>query len=251
VLDQYSLKSAAKWVLPTAVYRPVLAWWRRPRPKSVRWGGLRRLSPVSREFGLDRGQPIDRYYIENFLQTFSTDIRGRVLEIGDSTYTRKFGGGRVASSDVLHAASGNRAATLVGNLETGEGIPRDQFDCIILTQVFPFIFDVKAAVRNSHSMIKPGGVLLATLSGISQISRYDMDHWGDYWRFTSLSARRLFEEVFPPENVIVETHGNVLAAVALLHGLAADELKREELDCHDPDYEVSIVVRAVKPLEGD
>lgn len=100
-------------------------------------------------------------------------------------------------------------------------------------------------------MLKPGGVLPVTLSGISQSSRYDMDRWGDYWRFTILSARRLFEEVFPPASVIVETHGNVLAAVAFLHGLAADELKREELDCHDPDYEVSITVRAIKPMEGD
>jgi hypothetical protein len=196
---------------------------------------------------LDRGQSIDRYYIERFLHKHSADIRGYVLEIGDSTYTRQFGRQRVTSSEVLHVMPGNPAATLIGNLETAEGVPREGFDCMILTQTLPFIYEIKAAVANVYAALRPGGVLLATLSGISQISRYDMERWGDYWRFTSLSARRLFEEVFPPANVTVEAHGNVLAAVAFLHGLASHELSGQELDFHDPDYEVSITVRAVKP----
>jgi hypothetical protein len=33
----------------------------------------------------------------------------------------------------------------------------------------------------------------------------------------------------------------------LLHGLASQELRQEELDHHDPDYEVLIMVTAVKP----
>ena len=70
------------------------------------------------------------------------------------------------------------------------------------------------------------------------------------WRFTTLSARRLFGEVFPTENVTVEAYGNVLVAVAFLHGLAAEELRQEELDHRDPDYEVLITVRAVKPKVG-
>ena len=73
-----------------------------------------------------------------------------------------------------------------------------------------------------------------------------MDHWGDYWRFTTLSARLLLEETFGKENVSVEAHGNVLTAIAFLHGLATKELKKEEFDYHDPDYEVTIAVRAVK-----
>jgi hypothetical protein len=77
-----------------------------------------------------------------------------------------------------------------------------------------------------------------------------MERWGDFWRFTSLSARRLFEEVFSPPNVTVEAHGNVLAALAFLHGMASEELRKGELDYYDPDYEVIITVRAVKPGVG-
>jgi SAM-dependent methyltransferase len=212
----------------------------------IRWGNLRRLNPISSVFGLDRGQPIDRYYIEAFLQRCSADIHGRVLEIGDPGYTRKFGGDRVTHSDVLHAVPGNPQATLVGDLATGDGIPKETFDCLILTQTLLYIYDVSEAITNCYAALKPGGVLLATFPGISQISRYDMDRWGDYWRFTTLSAKRLFGEVFPPENVAVQSQGNVLTAIAFLHGLAAKELRKKELDYNDPDYEVLITVRAVK-----
>jgi hypothetical protein len=95
-------------------------------------------------------------------------------------------------------------------------------------------------------MLRPGGVVLATMPGISQIVRYDMDRWGDYWRFTTLSARRIFECAFPGGDIGVEAHGNVLVAAAFLYGLSSRELRPEELERNDPDYEVLITVRAVK-----
>ena len=217
--------------------------------KDPRWGNLRRLTPISRTFGHDRGTPVDRYYIERFLRERAADIRGRVLEVGGRDYTQKFGGTEVTQSDVLHAVSGNPPATLVGDLATGAGIPQEAFDCLILTQTLHVIYDVPSAIAHAHVALKPRGVLLATLPGISQISRYDMDRWGDYWRFTSLSAARLFAEVFTQENVAVETYGNVLAAVAFLHGVAAQELQQAELDYCDPDYQLLLVVRAVKEAQ--
>ena len=108
------------------------------------------------------------------------------------------------------------------------------------------IYDTHAAVQSLQGMLTPGGVVLATLPGISQISRYDMERWGDYWRFTTRSTRRLFEEAFDPGAIEVEAHGNVLTATALLQGLAAEELAAEELDHCDPDYQLIITVRARK-----
>ena len=46
---------------------------------------------------------------------------------------------------------------------------------------------------------------------------------------------------------MVETHGNALAATAFLHGLGVAELRREELDFRDPDYQVLITIKAIKP----
>ncbi|MFH1868414.1 MAG: methyltransferase [Candidatus Omnitrophota bacterium] len=217
---------------------PPLGW--------VCFGSLRRTEPVSRVFGLNRGLPIDRYYIRDFLKKQSADIKGHVLEIENSDYTDQFGGDKVISSDVLHAVTGNPRATIIGNLTTGENIPKDAYDCMIITQTLHCIYDMKAAVKNIYHALAKGGVVLASLPGISQISRYDMDRWGDYWRFTTLSARRLFEEVFEPGNIIIEACGNVLSSAAFLYGLAAEELKKKELDYRDPDYEQVITVRAVK-----
>jgi hypothetical protein len=234
-------------LVPAGLRRSFLLWPRRAFP--ARWGGLRRMEPISRRFGFDRGQPIDRYYIERFLGRHCEQIRGRVLEIGEPEYTKIFGGSRVMQSEVLHARAGNPQATIVGDLVTGQGIPKEAFDCIILTQTLLCIYDVRSALGTAFAALKAGGVLLATFPGISQISRYDMDRWGDFWRFTSLSAQRLFGDVFGPENVTVETHGNVLVACAFLQGLAAQELRSEELDFRDPDYEVLITVRASKPAK--
>ncbi|NIO11755.1 MAG: methyltransferase domain-containing protein, partial [Deltaproteobacteria bacterium] len=141
----------------------------------------------------------------------------------------------------------NAQATIVADLTHAEQIPADSYDCIILTQTLQFIYDTRKVVETLYRILKPNGVLLATCSGINRISRYDMDRWGEYWRFTTLSASRLFEEIFPPSHVSVESHGNVLAAVAFLHGLATSELRQEELDYNDPDYDILITVRAVKP----
>jgi glycosyltransferase involved in cell wall biosynthesis/SAM-dependent methyltransferase len=231
---------------------------RRPPPAGwVHMGSLRRTTPISQHFGFDRGQPVDRYYIDGFFSAHQEDIRGRVLEVGDPAYTRRFGGDRVVRSDVLHARPGNPEATLVGDLCSGEGIPAGAFDCVILTQVLPFVWDVPAAIATAKRALKPGGALLATAPGISQISRHDADRWGDFWRFTSQSFRRLFEEVFGPGQVEVLVFGNALSATAFLQGMAAHELRPAELDDRHPDYEVILAVRALRPgedgssLQGD
>ena len=217
------------------------------RRRPVSWGELRRVDPISRQFGLDRGRPIDRYYIEQFLNNHRRQVRGRCLEVEDDTYIRQFGGNAVTGSDVLHIQAGNPHATIVGNLESGQNIPTGIFDCIILTQTLQFIHDVRQAIQHAHNALRSGGTLLATVSGISQISRYDMDRWGEHWRFTDLAARRLFADVFGGGQVQVRTYGNVLAAVAMLQGLSADEITREELDHHDPDYQIIVAVCAQKP----
>lgn len=195
---------------------------------------------------MDRGVSIDRYYIEKFLTRYALDIHGCVLEIANSDYTRQFGDGRVLKSEVLHVQEGNPRATIVADLASGNQIPSNSFDCIILTQTLQFIYDVRAAISNLYRILKRDGILLATLPGISQISRYDMERWGEYWRFTTLSARRLFEQAFPTDGITVDTYGNVLVANAFLQGLAVEELRRHELDYQDPEYQLLITVRAAK-----
>lgn len=230
--------------------RPLLLWSRRPPIGAVDFGDLSRLTPVNTSY--DCGTPIDRYYIEKFLLQHSNDIQGRVLEVGDPDYTLRFGGHRVTRSDVLHVNLNKPGVTIVADLSQGDQIPSEAFDCLILTQTLQLIFRVEAAVKTIYRILKPGGVLLATFPGISPLVHKGYlerltEKWEDYWRFTRESAQKIFSETFPPQNVSVATHGNVLAAISFLHGLAVEELRPEELDYRDANYEVLITVRVVKP----
>jgi SAM-dependent methyltransferase len=237
------------------VWRALRRAWRRRRrnalPLSWRlFGSLRRTRPIRRHFGWGHGTPVDRHYVERFLAAHASDIRGRVLEVGDRGYTERFGADRVSRSDVLHVEEGNPEATIVGDLTESSTLEREAYDCVILTFVLADIFEVRDALRSVHRSLRPGGVLLVAEHGIRSVSRYDYDRWGDHWRFTSLSLDRLLREAFPGGEVEVAAHGNVLAAVAFLHGLLAEELDDEELSVRDPDFELVLTARAVKSSGG-
>jgi SAM-dependent methyltransferase len=204
------------------------------------------VEPVSRDFGKERGRPIDRWYMHDFLWPRRDDVRGRVLEVADTSFTDYLGEGAVERCDVLHAKPGNPLATLVGDLETGEGMPQAAFDCVVLTQTLHLIYDVRAAIRSVHAALAPGGVVLATVPGISQVSQYDRREWGDYWRFTEDSARRAFAEAFGDANVETVTYGNVLVAAAFLYGYAFEELSEAELRHRDDDFHFLVGVRAIR-----
>lgn len=203
------------------------------------------LYPRSRKFGFDRGKPIDRIFIERFLKRKSPLIRGRVLEIADNTYTRTFGSG-VERSDVLNvqAAPG---VTLVGDLTTGLNVPTGLFDCIILTQTLNVVYDVRATLRNACEALKPGGVMLLSVPGISQVSRYDMERWGDYWRFSARELRQLITEALPECRCRVDSFGDPRVAGAFLEGLASRELPADALDACDPSYAVLHTAEIEKP----
>lgn len=215
----------------------------------VDFGDFWRLDPVSPVWGLERGRPVDRYYIERFLAAHRSDIRGRVLEIKEPAYADKFGSDGVTARDVLDVVSNNPRATIVADLTRADAVPSDSFDCFILTQTLHIIYDVRAALFHAHRILKPGGVLLASLPAVSRINYEDggLDG-GDFWRFTEALLARLFGELFSPANVKVLPGGNLKACLAFLYGLAADEVPQAELDHFDPRYPLVFCVRAVKPV---
>lgn len=241
-----SIQSWLRRLVPGALRRRAALALLDPPVGDVDLGDLGRLTPISDQWGFDRGTPIDRHYIEEFLSAHADDIAGAVLEVDAPTYTRRFGGRGVRRSEVLHVEDDRPGVTMVGDLTRPDAFEPEQFDCVILTQTLQFIPRPDAAIRTVHRILRPGGVVLATFPGISKISREDMDRWGCHYSFTSLSAARSFGEVFGPEAVTVDAAGNVLAAAAFLYGLAAADLAPSDLAHRDPDYELLVRVRAVR-----
>jgi SAM-dependent methyltransferase len=204
-------------------------------------GALRRTQPLSQRYGYDRGQPVDRYYIEAFLAGHAADVRGRGLEIKSPGYLRRYDSG-LARCDALDIDPANPQATIIADLSAADHIPGGQFDVFILTQTLQFIFNLEAALCHARRLLRPGGVLLATIPSISRTDR--ALHEVDYWRLTPAGCARLFGKVFGEENVAVTGYGNVLAATAFLMGLAVEDLRAGELDVCDPAFPVLAGVRA-------
>lgn len=230
--------------------RPFLRRWRgrmtRLATGSAGWGDLRSFSPLDAYDGARRGQPIDRYYIDEFLARWSADVRGVVLETGHSEYSRRFGGGRVTRSEVLHAVAGNRRATIVGDLARGGTLPPATFDCIVLTQTLQYVESPADALRACRDALAPGGSLLLSAPSLSRLSDVDRAETGEYWRFTADSITALMASLFGRERVLVEAPGNLVAATAFLHGIAAEELSEDELRHRDPRYALVVLARGVR-----
>ena len=216
-----------------------------PAVKQIDFGDFKRTAPFSTQFGYDRGGPVDRYYIENFLEKYKGDIKGDVLEIGDNEYTIRFGEGRLKKSHILHVDDKNPAATYVGDLSDAPQIPDNKFDCIILTQTLHLIYHYHKAIETCYRILKPGGVLLMTVPGISNIDFSDWkDNW--LWSFTDSAIKRILGEAFAQENYETDVFGNVFVATAFLYGVGLPEMDRAFLDECDPHYQVIITARAVK-----
>jgi methyltransferase family protein len=212
--------------------------WYRPA-----WmGTLRRTTPLSSGWGFDRGMPVDRYYLDSFLEWYRQDIHGRVLEILNSDYTRRYGS-EVERADILDIDPANPQATIIADLAAADSIESDSFDCFILTQTLQLIYDVKSAITHSHRILRSGGVLLVTIPAVSRLAG---EGYTDYWRFTPASCARLFGEIFGADQVTITSYGNVLSAIAFLEGMACQELSERELDVNDARYPVLLAVRAVK-----
>lgn len=200
--------------------------------------------PVSRVFGSEMGQAVDRYYIEKFLESNAVYIKGTVLEVANNQYTRKYGGNKVDKSIISHVKGwGN---TIICNFETGEGVVEESVDCVICTQTLQYIFDVPSAIKNIYKMLRKDGVALITVPGIKPLCLYDSNNWGESWSFTSNSMEKLCSIVCKPDSYEVKQYGNVKAATAYLYGVCIEEIDKADLEYQDMQYPFLICAKIFK-----
>lgn len=201
------------------------------------------VKPLSHVWGTDRGLPVHRYYLEQFLSEFASDIRGCCLEFQDPQYTPRFGGSAVVKLDILHIDDSNPKATLVADLTEPNNLPSDHFDCIVCPHVLHVIFEVSKAVSEIYRVLKPGGVLLVAVPQVSMCDPF----YHELWRFTPEGLEVLLARVFGSNNVTVRAYGNSLTAAGEIRGVVVHEFATAELDHHDPRFAVEVCARAVKP----
>ncbi len=216
----------------------------RPFPSLIR-ARLRSMigiRPLSLQWGADRGMPILRYYTEEFLHEYASDIRGQCLEFQEDTYSKRFGKERVRNVEILHHDGNNPNATLIADLTRPNSLPSEQFDCILCTFVLHVIFDVERAVSEIFRLLKSGGVLLVVVPHISMCD----PQAGELWRFTPEGLRRLLANIFGTENVTIRAYGNALTAAGNVRGLTAHEFMKHELQAHDERFASAVCARAVR-----
>lgn len=201
--------------------------------------------PISNIYGFDRGNPLDRHYIEKFLENNKKDVRGVCLELLNNNYTKKYGGSKVSESVVLDIEKENKNATLISDLRNLKEVKDNTFDCIILTQVFQFIDDVDASISECYRVLKPEGVLLATMPSISRIDCASGES-GDYWRFTTAAAKYLFEKKFKKENLSINSQGNARVGLYFYAGLSEEDTPKNLFEINDKNFPLIVTVRAIK-----
>jgi Methyltransferase domain len=199
--------------------------------------------PLSDQYGFDRGTPVDRRYIEAFLNARRGAICGRVLEVRDNTYTARFGAGRVAESVVVDIDASNPSATLIADLQQVGSLSPESYDCIILTQTLHLLRRPDHCIDNCFGALRRRGVLLATAPSLSRVSpTYPQ---GDFWRFTPAGIDELFTRRWRGA-FSVHGFGSLRTCVAFLLGEAQEDLPNAVLDYHDARFPLTVAVEAHK-----
>lgn len=201
------------------------------------------LTPLSPCYGYDRGTPVDRPYIDDFLTTHANLIRGDAAEIKDDTYLRRYGRDRLTSITIIDVDPGNSAATLQADLAVPGSLPPSRFDCLLLTQTLQLLPDPAQAIATCATALKPGGSLLVTVPAVARISPSCATT--DRWRFTPAGLRHLFTSW--TGEVSVTGYGNLRTCLAALLGEAAEELQPGQLDHHDPHFPLLACAAARRP----
>lgn len=226
-------------------------WRSWPLIRQLRTLRFRRLRPV--DAGKSSGLSVIRYYWADFLAQHRDDIRGRCLEVGETSTIRDYGGAAVTQADAIDLAAHSADVRVVADLSRADHIPGEQYDCFVNQFTTTVIFDIEAALYHAIRLLKPGGVLLINFWCVDFYLHRGLDmgtgaplymhHW-----FTPIQIENMLRRLALTENdFTVKIYGNLLARMAFLLNIPVKELTPDERDHVDPGQPLLICVRIVKP----
>lgn len=224
---------------------PLIRQWRTLR--------FRRLTPLGA--GRSSGLSTIRYYWADFLEQHRADIRGHVLEIGETVTVRAFGGDQITQADALDLAAHSPEVKVVADLSRADHVAGEQYDCFVNQFTTTVIYDIAAFLYHSIRLLKPGGVLLINFWCVDFYLHRGLDmgtgaplymhHW-----FTPIQVENLLRRVgLGEKDFSVKIYGNLLTRLAFLLNEPAQAFTPAELDYADPGHPLLIGVRVVRPQD--
>ena len=207
-----------------------------------------KIKRVSKKFGFDRGLPIDRFYIDKYLdKNLSKSTYQNGLEVGGVQYLEKF---KVAKKTaLLHPeyliSEGHGDQALVVDLNKKfKNIGDEKFDLIIATNVLNFVEEPHLALNTFQELLVPGGLLIISVSASMPISEFDKNRWGDFWRFSLQGLRLILGKT--DMDFEIEYRGNFRATIAFLCGMATEECPEIDLLDLDDEFPITIFAKCKK-----
>ena len=210
-----------------------------PSVHHLQWGDLRRRFPVDANYGFGRGTPIDRFYLDIFLRKIKKNVCGKILEIGADQKRldlKKYKpGARFDSLDI----EGKSKPTFTANAEVQSILKPRSYDSILAFNVLGHCRNPFSVTKNMHTWLRPGGIAFCAVSSSQRVGRCPED----CWKIQPDGLRALFSNF---RKIQIISYGNLTTTIGALQGLAAEELSKEELLDHHPDYPVLSCVIAEK-----
>ncbi|PSB22356.1 methyltransferase [filamentous cyanobacterium CCP2] len=210
-----------------------------PAIGSINWGDFRRLAPLCHITGFTRGNPIDRYYLQKFVDEIREQVVGDVLEVGGVPKDREFYQFDRAKTYRIMNLEAGAGVDLVGDVHDPDLVEPDSLDSLVIFNVLEHCYAPWIAVENIHRWLKPGGKCFCMVPNAQRLHDRPGDFWrplpdGVNWLFRSFSQKQLY------------VYGNPLTVLASFHGVGYEELTPAELDAFHPDYPVSTCIVATK-----
>lgn len=210
-----------------------------PAIGEVDWGDFKRKVPICHACGFTRGTPIDRYYLSKFVAEIQDQVVGNVLEVGGVPKDKEFYDfSQRPEYRVLNLEPGP-GVDLVGDVHNPALIAPDSLDSVVIFNVLEHCYAPWEAVQNIHRWLKVGGKCFCLVPNAQRLH----DRPADYWRPLPDGISLLFKN-FAKRKLSV--YGNPMSVVGIFHGIATEEMTKEDLDAVHPDYPVITCIVAEK-----
>lgn len=210
-----------------------------PVTGSLDWGDFRRLAPLCSDFGASRGTPVDRVYLSQFIELIRDRVTGRALEIGgssDNKDTYRFHNCSEYHGMEMQAGPG---ISYVGGAHNSELVEAESFDSILLFNVLEHCHQPQTIINNIHSWLKPGGSCFLMVPSAQRVHDYP----ADYWRPLPDGVKYLFRDF---KEAQLSVYGNPTTVMAVMMGVAAEELSAQDLAFNHPEYPVATCIVATR-----